>query len=82
MAEITISKARHEIAREANHEAAAILVLLKQRISSDELSEDTRLLVRGLVLRLDVLNDILFEAAINGQEVEDADLERQLGIRA
>lgn len=81
MAEITITKVRHEIAREANHEAAAILVLLKQRISTNELSEDTRLLVRGLVLRLDVLNDIIFEAAINGHEIEDADLERQLGIR-
>lgn len=79
MAEITIDKVRHEIAREANHEAAAILVLLKDRFKCLDQSEDTRLLIRGLVLRLDVLNDIIFEAAINDREIEDEELMRQLG---
>lgn len=79
MAEITISKARHEIAREANHEAAAILVLLKDRFKCLDQGEDTRLLIRGLVLRLADLNDIIFEAAINDREIEDEELLRQLG---
>lgn len=81
MADVTIAELRHNIARNANHEAAAILVLLKDRFKCLDQGEDTRLLIRGLVLRLDVLNDIIFEAAINDPEIDDEELLRQLGSR-
>lgn len=79
MGDETIIEARQELAREANHEAVAIVSMLKEKFCDLNLSPEDMFIIRGMVHRLHTLNDVVFEALLNGQEVDERELAKMVG---
>ena len=77
--QVTISEDRHNLARDANHEATAIIDLMKEKLSDFDTSPDTFYLLRGLVHRLWTLNDVMYETVIDDPEIATDELAKQLG---
>ncbi len=79
-AEVTIAESRHNLARDANHEAVAIVELLRRKLTGEDVHPDDLRLIRGLVLRLEVLNDVIFDTVIAGEKIDEAEIARKLGL--
>lgn len=79
-AEVTIAESRHNLARDANHEASAIVELLRSKLTGDDVGTDDLRLIRGLVLRLHVLNDVMFDTVIESEKIDEAEIAKKLGL--
>ncbi|MGC4395804.1 hypothetical protein [Hydrogenophaga sp. T2] len=79
-AEVTIAESRHNLARDANHETSAIVELLRSKLTGDDVGTDDLRLIRGLVLRLHVLNDVMFDTVIESEKIDEAAIARKLGL--
>jgi len=82
LADLTIKESRHNLAREANHEAVAIVGLLKTKLTGLDVSLEDLMLMRGLAQRLDLLTDVIYDTVINDDEIDEGDISRRLGLEA
>jgi len=77
---VTIAESRHDLARDANDEAVAIVKLLRTKLTGMDVSPEDLRLIRGLALRLEVLNDVMFDTVIDSGEIDEAEIAKKLGL--
>ena len=84
MAERTYPDARIELVRLATYETGLLCTMLKRHLAENGDGGEMEQVVRGIVSRIDVLSDVVFEAVSQApDEAESVEkLERKLGTVA
>ncbi len=78
-----LSAERHELARDASYELGLLADLLRKQVERNNSGGELEPVARGILSRILVLNDVVFESVI--QDLDDAEpvgeLQAKLGVK-